>query len=79
MHFDLIPIASKDGRSAAGAEEPVLIASRFAADCNRLPSVNGGGVEQRTMVLSAIETVAYTNPQRIPRCHQSNLSALAPA
>src|SRR3546814_4157430 len=36
VHFDLVPAASEDGRSAAGAEEPPGVVARFALDRHRV-------------------------------------------
>src|SRR3546814_11243530 len=37
VHFDLVPAASEDGRSAAGAEEPPGVVARFAIARHHAP------------------------------------------
>src|SRR3546814_560797 len=58
VHFDLVPAASEDGRSAAGAEEPPGVVARFALDRHRVAREYRGGVEQGPVVLAAVEAVA---------------------
>src|SRR3546814_3664547 len=75
VHFDLVPAASEDGRSAAGAEEPPGVVARFALDRHRVAREYRGGVEQGPVVLAAVEAVADADTVRRPRCRESNAAA----
>src|SRR3546814_7063834 len=72
VHFDLVPAASEDGRSAAGAEEPPGVVARFALDRHRVAREYRGGVEQGPVVLAEIQAVAAAGAVRRPRCRASN-------
>src|SRR5690606_3034647 len=58
VHFDLVVAASEDGRAAARTEEPPGVIAHLALDHYRVPREYRGGVEQRPMVLAAVEAVA---------------------
>src|SRR3546814_15980705 len=52
VHFDLVPAASEDGRSAAGAEEPPGVVALFAPARNRDERSDRGGTCQGPVVLA---------------------------
>src|SRR3546814_19190591 len=79
VHFDLVPAASEDGRSAAGADEPPGVVARFALDRHRVAREYSGGGAKGTVVLSAIQAVADSDQALRPRFGVSDGAAPAPA
>src|SRR3546814_9790813 len=77
LSFYLVPAASENGRAAAGAEEPSGVVARFAFDRHRVAREYRGGVEQRAVVLAAIEAVADADAARLrSEEHTSDIQSL---
>jgi hypothetical protein len=58
MHFDFVCCACKNGRATAGAEMSPGIVLRFAGNRHGILRKHSGGVEEGTVMLSAVEAMA---------------------
>ena len=79
VHFDLVAGAREDARATAGAEEPPGMIARLALDRNRILRKDRGGIEERAMMLAAVEAVAKPHPVRASRRHDPHIAAQAAA
>src|SRR3546814_9488325 len=75
MHLDLVAAAGEDRRAAAGTEEPPAVFVRFAVDRHRILGKHRRGVEQRAVMLAAVEAVTDADPVRSEE-HTSELQTL---
>ena len=75
MQFDLCLIARKDGRAAMRTEISSFITVRFAVYPHCRLRENGCRVEERPMMLAAIQTVANANPERRTRSNNAQFAA----
>lgn len=79
VHFDFIGAAPENRRSAAGAEDPPRVVPGFTLDRHRVLREDSGRVEQRAMVLAAIEAMANARAVRASRRHGPHVAAQATA
>src|SRR3546814_8426736 len=77
MHLDLVAAAGEDRRAAAGTEEPPAVFVRFAVDRHRILGKHRRGVEQRAVMLAAVEAVTDADPVRRSRRHDPDVAAQA--
>src|SRR3546814_12767853 len=77
MHLDLVAAAGEDRRAAAGTEEPPAVFVRFAVDRHRILGKHRRGVEQRAVMLAAVEAVTDADPVRRSRRHDPDVAAKA--
>lgn len=79
MHFDFVSTACENRRAATGTEKPAGIVACLALDRHRLLGEHCGRIEERPMMLAAIETVTQADPVWAPRCHEPDITTKAAA
>jgi len=79
VHFNFIGGSREDGRTTFWAEVPASKAACFAFDSHGILREHCGSVEERAMVLAAIETVANAYPVWRACCNDSDTATEAAA
>ncbi|MNZ62758.1 hypothetical protein D3C78_808880 [compost metagenome] len=79
VHFDFVVAAGEHRGAAAGTEMTAGVVLRLALDGHRILREYGRGVEQRTMMFSAVQAVTKADPIRASRGDDSYVAAEATA
>lgn len=77
MHLDFIGEAGKNRRATARAEMPPGIFGGLALGGYRVLWEHRSGIEQRAMMLAAVQAVADPDPIGLPRRHDAHVAAQA--